>query len=372
MSMSYRRIVAKFGTGLLTSGTDHLDLQVMSSLVEQIARLHRQGKEIVIISSGAIASGRQKLKKVPERKNTPFKQVLASVGQSHLMYTYEQLFDQYGITVAQALLTKGDLCDRSGYLNARNTLLALVELGIICIVNENDVVAVDEIEELKFGDNDNLSAMVANLVDADLLAMLTDIGGLYTADPHYNPQAQLIRRVDKIDAEIKRMACDTASHQGTGGMTTKVEAARLATCSGVNVIIADGREPDVLVKISQGEDTGTLFPAQANKMESRKRWMLSGLASKGKIMVDKGAVSALKERNKSLLPAGVIKAEGKFRRGDIVDILDDKGKRIGCGIANYSSSDLASIGGKHSDTIASLLGYDYGDEVIHRNNMAIG
>jgi len=374
--MSHLRIVAKFGTSLLTSGSDHLDLQVMSSLVEQIARLHGQGTEIVIISSGAIASGRQKLKKVPERKNTPFKQVLASVGQSHLMYIYEQLFDRYDITVAQALLTKGDLCDRSGYLNARNTLLALIELGIICIVNENDVVAIDEIEELKFGDNDNLSAMVANLVDADILIMLTDIGGLYTADPHYNVQAQLIRRVDKIDAEIERMACDTPERsegprQGTGGMATKIEAAKLATSSGVNVVIADGRELDILVRINGGEDTGTFFPAQVSKMESRKRWMLSGLASKGRVIVDKGAASALKEHNKSLLPAGVMKAEGKFQRGDIVDILNEKGKHIGFGISNYGSSDLAVIGGKHSDTIGSLLGYDYGDEVIHRNNMVM-
>jgi len=374
--MSYRRIVAKFGTTLLTSGTDHLDLQVMSNLVEQIARLHRQGRELVIISSGAIASGREKLRRIPERKNTPFRQVLASVGQSHLMYTYEQLFSQHNITVAQALLTKRDLTDRSGYLNARNTLLTLIELGIVCIVNENDVVAIDEIEELKFGDNDNLSAMVANLVDADILAILTDIGGLYTADPRYHPEAQLIRRVDRIDAEIERMARDTPERsegprQGTGGMITKIEAAKLATASGVNVVIADGREPDVLVRISQGEEIGTFFPAQVNKMESRKRWMLSGLASKGKITVDKGAVSALKEQNKSLLPAGVTRAEGKFQRGDIVDILDEKGKRIGCGIANYSSSDLAVIAGKHSDVIGKLLGYDYGDEVIHRNNMVI-
>ena len=287
------------------------------------------------------------------------------------MYTYEQLFDRYEITAAQALLTKRDLCDRSGYLNARNTLLALIELGIICVVNENDVVAIDEIEELKFGDNDNLSAMVANLVDADILAILTDIGGLYTADPHYNPEAQLIRRVDTVDVDIERMACDTASTQGTGGMATKIEAAKLATSSGVNVVIADGREPDVLVRISQGEDIGTFFPAQVSKMESRKRWMLSGLASKGKVTVDKGAASALKEHNKSLLPAGVMKAEGEFQRGDIVDILNEKGKRIGCGISNYNSSDLAVIGGKHSDEIGNLLGYDYGDEVIHRNNMVI-
>ncbi len=370
--MSYRRIVAKFGTSLLTSGTDHLDLQVMSSLVEQIARLYSQGKEIVIISSGAIASGRQKLKKVPEHKNTPFRQVLASVGQSHLMYTYEQLFSQYDITVAQALLTKEDLSDRNGYLNARNTLLALIELGIICIVNENDVVAIDEIDELKFGDNDNLSAMVANLVDADLLALLTDTGGLYTADPRHSPEAQLIRRVDKIDAEVERMASsNTASRQGIGGMATKIKAARLATSSGVSVVIANGQETDILVRISQGEDIGTFFPAQVNKMESKKRWMLSGLASKGKVTVDKGAASALKEHNKSLLPAGVIRADGKFQRGDIVDILDEQGKRIGCGISNYSSSDLATIGGRHSDKILDLLGYDYGNEVVHRNNMVI-
>jgi glutamate 5-kinase len=371
MPMSYRRIVAKFGTGLITSGTDHLDLQVMSSLVEQIARLHGQGKEIVIISSGAIASGRQKLRNIPERKNTPFKQVLASVGQSHLMYTYEQLFGQYDITVAQALLTKEDLSDRSGYLNARNTLLALMELGIICIVNENDIVAIDEIEGLKFGDNDNLSAMVANLVDADLLALLTDIGGLYTADPRCNAHAQLICRVDRIDAEIERIASNTTGSQGIGGMMTKIEAARLATCSGINLIIADGREPDILVRISRGEDIGTFFPAQVNKMESKKRWMLSGLASKGKVTVDQGAVLALKEQNKSLLPAGIIKAAGRFDRGDIVDILDKQGNCIGYGISNYSSSDLNMIGGKHSDEIFTLLGCDYGDEAIHRNNMVI-
>jgi len=293
------------------------------------------------------------------------------VGQSHLMHTYEQLFKQYDITIAQALLTKADVSDRAGYLNVRNTLLALTELGVICIVNENDVVALDEIEELKFGDNDNLSAMVANLVDADLLALLTDIGGLYTADPHYHPEAQLIRRVDKIDIEIERLASSTTSPQARGGMITKIQAAKLATSSGVDVITADGREPDVLVRISNGEDIGTLFPAQVGKMESKKRWMLSGLASKGKVMVNKGAALALEEQNKSLLPAGVIKVEGDFQRGDIVDILTGEGKHIGCGISNYSSADMAIIKGAHSDRILSLLGHDYGDEAIHKNNMVI-
>lgn len=369
--MCYRRIVAKFGTTLLTSGTDHLDVGVMSNLVDQIARLHHQGKEIVIVSSGAIASGRQRLGKIQDRKNIPFKQVLASIGQSYLMHTYEQLFSRYDITIAQALLTKRDLIDRTGYLNARNTLLALMELGIICIVNENDVVAIDEIQELRFGDNDNLSAMVANLVDADLLVLLTDTEGLYTADPRFHPDAKLIHRVDKIDSRIERMARGSSSGQGVGGMITKIEAAKLATASGISVVIANGREREVLVRISQGEEIGTFFPAQVSKMESKKRWMLTGLASKGKVIVDDGAAAALKGQGKSLLPAGVIKVEGKFQRGDIVDVLDQRRNRIACGIVNYSSGDILSIAGKHSDEIPGLLGYDYGDEVIHRNNMVV-
>jgi glutamate 5-kinase len=369
--MTQHRVVAKFGTSLLTSDADHLDLQIMADLVQQAAQLQRQGKEIIIVSSGAIAAGREKLKGIQEHKNTPFKQVLASVGQGHLMHTYEQLFSRHNITIAQALLTKEDLSDRAGYLNARNTLLALLELGVICIVNENDVVAIDEIEEFKFGDNDNLSAMVANLVDADLLVLLTDTGGLYTSDPRYNLDAQLLRRVDKIDAEIERLASDTAHKQGTGGMVTKIEAARLATSSGVSVIIADGHEPDVLMRIVEGENIGTLFPAQMNKMESKKRWMLSGLAAKGKITVDKGAGLVLKRQNKSLLPAGIIRVEGSFQRADMVDILNEEGKHIGCGISNYSSAEIDIIKGAHSDKISDLLGHEYGDEVIHRNNMVI-
>ena len=371
MLMSYHRIVAKFGTRLLTQGTDHLYLPVMAGLVEQVAQLKQQGKEMVIVSSGAIAAGRQKLRGVQEHKNTPFKQVLASVGQSHLMHTYGQLFSQHDITVAQALLTKADMADRSGYLNARNTLLALIELGVLCIVNENDVVAIDEIQEFKFGDNDNLSAMVANLVDADLLLLLTDVDGLYDADPRRDPSARLIPRVDEIDSQIERLASSAASQQGTGGMITKIEAAKLATSSGTSVIIANGREPDILLKIGRGEGLGTVLPAQVSKMESRKRWMLSGLASRGKVVVDEGAMVALKEQNKSLLPAGVIKVEGSFQRGDNVDVLSEDGSRVGCGISNYSFTEVAKIKGEHSDKISGLLGYDYGDEVIHRNNMVV-
>ncbi len=368
---AYQRIVAKFGTGLLTGGSDRLDEDIMSRLVGQVAQLHNQGREVIIVSSGAIASGRHKLGLTKRVKGIPFKQVLASVGQHRLMSLYEQLFSQYDITVAQALLAKADLLDRAGYLNARNTLLALLELRVLCIVNENDVVAVDELQETRFGDNDNLSAMVANLVDADLLMILTDTAGLYTADPHRDPHARLIPQVERIDSEIERLAAGTASGLGTGGMITKIEAAKLATSCGVTVVIADGREPDVILRLAGGEALGTRFLPASSRRESRQRWMLSGLSTKGKLVVDSGAALALKKQNRSLLAAGIRDIEGKFQRGDIVNIYDPEGSRIGCGITNYSSADIEVIKGAHSRKIATLLGYDYGSEVVHRNNLVV-
>ncbi|GAF86223.1 unnamed protein product, partial [marine sediment metagenome] len=257
------------------------------------------------------------------------------------------------------------------YLNTRNTLLALMELRVVCIVNENDVVAVDEIEEARFGDNDNLSAMVANLIDADLLLMLTDTAGLHTADPHRNPDARLIPQVDRIDSEIERLAVDTAGELGTGGMATKIEAARLATASGVTVIIADGREPDIIPRLAAGEAIGTRFLPATSKLESRKRWMLSGLSTKGSLVVDSGAAVALKKQKRSLLAAGIEQIEGNFQRGDIVDIHDPEGGQIGCGITNYSSDDIDVLKGAHSRQIAALLGHDYGSEVVHRNNLVV-
>ena len=367
----FHRIVAKFGTSLLTGGSDHLNQDIMSSLVAQVAQLHQQGVELVIVSSGAIASGRHKLGLPKELRGIPFKQVMASVGQHRLMNVYEQFFSQHNITIAQALLAKADLSDRAGYLNARNTLLALLELKVLCVVNENDVVAVDEIQEAKFGDNDNLSAMVANLVDTDLLLILTDTGGLYTADPHRDPDARLISQVERIDLEIERLAADTPSRSGTGGMTTKIEAAKLATASGVTVVIADGREPDIILKLAGGEAIGTRFLPTSSKLESRKRWMLSGLSTKGKLVVDSGAAVALRKQNRSLLAAGIKQVEGDFQRGDIVNIYDPEGSRLGCGITNYSSADIGIIKGAHSRRIVTLLGYDYGSEVVHRNNLVV-
>ena len=363
--------MVKFGTGLVTGGSDHLNPDIMSGLVKQVAQLHKQGRELIVVSSGAIASGRYKLGLSKKIRGIPYKQVLAAVGQSQLMHFYDQLFSQYDITVAQALLAKADLSDRAGYLNARNTLLALLELRVLAIVNENDVVAVDEIKEARFGDNDNLSAMVVNLVDADLLLILSDIAGLYTADPHRSPKARLIPQVERIDSEIERLAAGTTSGLAIGGMVTKIEAARLATASGVTVVIADGREPDVILRLVAGEAIGTRFLPTTSKLESRKRWMLSGLSTKGKLVVDSGAATALKKQRGSLLAAGIKQVEGHFQQGDIVNIYAPEGFRLGCGISNYSSADIEIIKGSHSGEIATLLGYDYGSEVVHRNNLVV-
>jgi glutamate 5-kinase len=368
---AYKRIVAKFGTGLLTGGSERLDERIISGLAAQLAQLHSQGRELVIVSSGAIASGRQKLGSIKELKDIPFKQVLASVGQHRLVGLYERLFERYDITVAQALLAKADLLSRAGYLNARNTLLALLELKVICVVNENDVVAVDELHQAAFGDNDNLSAMVANLIDADLLVILTDTAGLYTADPHRHPYAQLIPQVEKVDLRIERLAASTTSRLGTGGMMTKVAAAKLATSFGVTVVIADGREPDVILRLARGEPVGTRFLPTSTHRESRKRWMLSGLSTKGRLVVDSGAAQALRQKQRSLLAAGIKDLEGEFQRGAIVNIYDPEGVRLGCGITNYSSADIKTIKGAHSGKIVTLLGYDYGSEVVHRNNLVV-
>jgi glutamate 5-kinase len=370
-TVKYRRIVIKLGTSLLTGGGNRLDEKRMADLAAQVANLHGQGAEIIIVSSGAIAAGKHKLGINGTSRNIPNKQVLASVGQSHLMNTYEKLLGKQNITVAQALLTKADIADRAGYINARNTLLGLMELGIICIVNENDVISIDEIKEAKFGDNDNLSAMVANLVDADILMILSDIDGLYTADPSQNRDAHIIPVVKKIDAGIRKMAAGSASATGTGGMITKIEAAKIATASGIRVVIADGKEPEIIVKLAMGESIGTHFLPQADHMESRLRWMISGLGTRGKLIIDDGAALALSQKNRSLLAAGIQKAEGKFNRGDIVAIYNTEGFQIGCGMTNYSAGDIGIIKGASSKKITSLLSLDYGPEVVHRNNLAL-
>jgi glutamate 5-kinase len=366
-----RRIVAKFGTSLLTAGSTNLNMERMTDLVKQVATLHKQGVEVIIVTSGAIAAGREKLGLTKKSKGVALKQVLASVGQGRLMNVYAHLFEQFDITVGQALLTKLVLADRAGYLNARNTLLASLEMGIIPIINENDVVAVDEIREAHFGDNDNLSAMVANLIDADLLLILTDIDGLYNADPNRDPSAALIPLVEKIDEKIEILVSGSTSGLGTGGMVTKIEAARLATESGVAVIIANGSKKDVLVRVAGGEAIGTRFLPVKSKLDSRERWLLSGLSTKGKLTVDDGAAKALKNNDCSLLAAGINQVEGNFQRGDIVDICDLQGVKLGSGITNYTAVEVQAIKGAHSKNITDLLGYDSCSEVVHRNNLVI-
>ncbi len=376
---AYRRIVAKFGTNLLTAGTAQLNLKVMSGLVRQVAQLRQNGVEVIIVTSGAIAAGRHRLNMNEERpdgrtaarKELRLRQVLASVGQSHLMQSYDRLFAKHDLIVAQTLVTRRDLADRVGYLNTRNTLLSLLELGVVSIVNENDVVAVEEIEDAHIGDNDNLSALVANLIDADLLVLLTDTAGLYTADPRRDSDAQLIPRVDRITPEIEQLAGDSETAHGVGGMITKLQAAGLACGGGADVVIASGHEPNVLERLAQGEALGTLFPATTDRLESRKRWMRAGLAARGKIVVDAGAAKALLSHGKSLLPAGVREVAGRFDRGDTVSIYGDDGRRIAIGITNYGHEEVTAIRGVRSDRIARILGHQYGSEVVHRNNLVL-
>ena len=369
----YARIVAKFGTNLLTAGSDELDTRTMSSLVEQASRLLDEGREVIIVSSGAIAAGRHVLAAPKNRRDIPFRQVLAAVGQPHLMRSYDALFRKHDRVVAQTLLSRRDLADRVGYLNARNTLLGLMEMGVVPIVNENDAVAIDEIAGARIGDNDTLSALVANLIDADVLALLTDTGGLFTADPRTHKTATLIPKVERVTKEIEEIAGGSArGGRGTGGMVTKLEAARLATGGGSDVYIAGGHERDVLHRVASGEHVGTMFPARRSRIESRKRWMLSGLGTHGSIVVDAGAAKALVERSKSLLPAGVQDVQGTFRRGDTVNIcLPDGASPIACGITNYDDRDVAAISGIRSDRIMEVLGHQYGAEVVHRNNLVL-
>ena len=361
------RIVIKLGTHILTDGGDRLSRPRMLDLVKQMAHLHAEGHEILLVSSGAIFAGREMLGPPLRRKDIPFKQTLAAAGQVRLMGLYEQFFALYDTPVAQALLTRGDLADRGRYLNARNTLLSLLQLKVVPIINENDVVAV---EEIKIGDNDNLSALVANLVDAEWLMMLTDQAGLLTADPSVTTDARLIPEVTAINEEVYRVAGGSRSTVGTGGMSTKIQAAELATRSGTHVAIADGREPDVLNRLVQGEALGTRFPAAVSHVESRKRWILAEPAC-GEVGVDEGAALALIQGGKSLLAVGVTRVSGEFKRGQTVRLVGPDGYEIARGITNYNASDLAAIQGHRSDDIPAVLGYQYGPTVVHRDDMVL-
>ena len=369
MESRYQRLVIKLGTSTLTAGTPRLSLPRMVDFVRQISILHARGKDIVLVSSGAIAAGRERLDFPQLPKDIPAKQMLAAIGQPRLMAIYEQLFSLYSITVAQILLTRNDLTYRRSYINSRNTLTALVGSRVIPIVNENDTVAT---EEIRVGDNDNLSAHVANLIEADLLVVLTDQKGLFTADPRQDPNAELISDIttSEIPDVVWQAAGGSANGLGTGGMMTKLQAADLARRSGAMVVIARGSDPDVLLNLADGESIGTRFHPVSTAVESRKRYILAGDRATGALVVDDGAVQALRQGG-SLLPVGLRKIEGTFERGDSVRIVGQSGREIARGLVNYASIDLVKICGEKSDNIEKILGFAYGDEVIHRNNMVL-
>lgn len=364
----FQRIVIKLGTSVLTGGTPRLDRPQMVDLARQCHQLVKQGKEIILCSSGAIALGREELSfpELPPTVNS--KQMLAAVGQSRLMMRWDSYFHIYGLHVGQILLTRSDLENRRRFLNARDTLLALLEHGIIPIINENDAVAT---EEIKVGDNDNLSAMVAILGEADLLLMLTDQPGLFTADPRTDPEAQLIPEVRTIDETLRRLAGGSISGLGVGGMATKLNAADVARRGGADVIIASGRAPDVILRAARGEPIGTRFPALEQPLESRKRWIFAGPRPSGQAVIDAGAAAALCRHGRSLLPAGIVQVLGEFERGDTISITDASQEELARGIARYGSADLARIAGRQSDAIAAELGYDRGPVAVHRNDMIL-
>lgn len=377
----YRRIVVKVGSNVLTGGEEGgLHTPTIAAIATQVAGLVHRGAQVALVTSGAVAAGRHRLREIEALRDNAARlasrdvrsrQVAAAVGQSRLMALWDALFAEASVAVGQALLTRRDLADRLGYLNARNTLLAMLDLGVVPVINENDVVSVEELQDARIGDNDNLSAQVANLVDADLLLLLTDIAGLYTADPRRDPDARLIERVERIDEAIEAAAAGGAGARGTGGMTTKVQAARIATGSGTHVVIADGRSRDIVLRAAAGEPVGTHFLPAGDRIESRRRYLLSGLQARGRVVVDAGAAGALLRGGNSLLPAGVLRCEGAFQRGDVVQVVTAEGRHLASGTANYASGEVARIAGKQSGQIADLLGYEFGEEVIHRNNLVL-
>jgi glutamate 5-kinase len=365
--MQSQRIVVKLGTSTLTKGTPYLNRQRMLEIVQQVAHLHQQGHEMVVVSSGAQAAGKERLGFPDFGRSVPAKQMLAAVGQGRLMHLYSELFDIFEIVVAQVLLTRDDLRERTRYLNARDTLVTLIERRIIPVINENDTIAT---EEIRVGDNDNLSALVASALEADLLVMLTDQPGLFTSDPRVSSDAKLIQQVSHVSEDVYALAGGVGTGLGTGGMVTKIQAAQLAQRSGVTAVIASGTEPDVLARIAAGEIVGTRFEPIATHLESRKRWLLAD-KPQGVVRVDEGAAKKLLKGGASLLPVGVTGVEKSFERGATLMVCAPDAKAIAHGLTNYSSEDLTRLCGVKSDRIVEILGYSYGDAVIHRNNLVL-
>ncbi len=363
-----KRIVVKVGSSILASVAKGLLYDVFSHLTKEISDLKRQGYEVVLVSSGAIAAGMEKLGYKTRPQDITQKQATAAVGQTRLMKIYEDYFSRYQQMVAQVLLTHDDLSHRRRFLNARNTLLALLDIGIIPIINENDTVVVDEI---KFGDNDNLSALITNLIGADLLIILTDIDGLCDSDPRVNPHARCIPLVEDVDADLGGIVGETKGETSVGGMISKIQAARKASRFGIPTVVARGSKEGILHQILKGKEIGTLILPKRDALSSRKHWIAFNPRPKGDVIVDDGAKKAVVQKGKSLLPSGVIKIRGSFNRGDLVTCLGPRGKEFARGLVNYSAAELEKIRGLRSDQIESTLGYKYSDEVIHRDDLVV-
>ncbi len=363
-----KRIVVKVGSSLVTNEGRGLDAQAIGNWCEQLASLAKGGREVIMVSSGAIAEGMSRLGWTTRPKAIHQLQAAAAVGQMGLVQMYETKLRESGIGSAQVLLTHADLADRERYLNARSTLLTLLSLGVVPVINENDTVVNDEI---KFGDNDTLGALVANLVEADALVILTDQKGLYTADPRKDPSATLVHTANAGDAALEAMAGGVGSAIGSGGMITKILAAKRAAGSGASTVIAYGREPQVLIRLFQGEAIGTLLVAQTQKKQARKQWMADHLQMRGSVTVDAGAVAKVQGEGKSLLPIGMTSVQGEFSRGDVIAIKGADGLEIARGLANYSSAEARLICRKASSEFEKLLGYTGESEMVHRTNLVL-
>lgn len=363
------RIVIKVGTSTITYANGKRNFSQIDRLAREISDLQNQGKEMILVTSGAVAVGVDRMGLPGKPKTIPGKQAAAAVGQGVLMHTYEKFFADYGQIVAQVLITKTEAIDRHRYTNTRNTFMELMRQRVIPIVNENDVVALDE---LKIGDNDNMSALVAGIVDADLVIILSDVDGLYTANPQTHPDAVIVPEVAEITPEIKASAGGVGSARGTGGMATKIQAAKAATSSGIHLVIASGTEKNAITRVLQGEELGTLFVSRENRLQFRKRWLAFGAKIAGSIVVDDGCAKAIRKAGGcSILPAGVFAVQGEFLPGSTVSVIDKDAHELARGLVHYSSAELEQIKGCNSGEIANILGHKNFDEVIHRDDLVI-
>lgn len=363
-----KKVVIKVGSSILTDEEGNLVDSAFKKIADQVAEIRQKGIKAVIVSSGAIAAGMKKLELKKRPVDIHIKQAIAASGQTTLMWKYEKAFQKYGINVAQILLTHDGLSNRKRFLNARKTIYQLLSMNIMPIVNENDTVAVDEI---MFGDNDNLAAFVTSLTEADLLVLLTDIDGLYDKDPRRYDDARFISRISKIDEQIEKIAETTSGRATVGGMATKIQATKTAAAFGVPTIIANGKEKDTLLDIFEGKETGTLFNPEEEKLSARKHWIAYTLKSAGEIVIDDGAKRAVLKYGKSVLPSGVTSVKGKFDVGDAIVCMDENGNILAKGLASYSAAEIRKIMGAKTSEIESILGYTYGGEILHRDDLAV-